>query len=216
MANTVSILSYANTFGNWLINTNVIAGEINRLGKGNYTKDTGLLILNSPGTGLQVSNNALFTSNVTVTGVGQALQVTNDAIIGGNVRIYQDTTTDTLHANVSFLGGAYVIGDMEVGGNIYANTVIALNSVTINSATINTINTASNVDVGGDLGVAGNTFISGDLTVLGNTNLKIENVSMDEMITGNLAVNGTLSGNGVSALEASVLSSALALSVALG
>ena len=66
MANTVSILSYANTFGDWVINTNQLANEIDTLGKGNYTKDTGLLTINSPGTGLQVSNNSLFTGNVLI------------------------------------------------------------------------------------------------------------------------------------------------------
>jgi hypothetical protein len=138
MANTVSILSYSNTFGNWLTTTNELANEINTLGSGNYTKDTGILVLNGAGTGLQVSNNALFTSNVIITGAGQALQVTNDAIISGN------------------------------------------------------------------------------LTVLGNTNLTIESVSMDEMITGNLIVNGTISGNGATLLQSDILSAALALSVALG
>jgi cytoskeletal protein CcmA (bactofilin family) len=183
MANTVSILSYANTFGDWVVNTNKLANEINTLGSGNYTKDTGILVLNGVGTGLQVSNNALFTSNVNITGVGQALQVTNDAIISGN---------------------------------LYANQIITLGGITANSVTINTINITSTANVGGDLGVTGNTYIDGNLIVTGNTNLTIENVSMDEIVAGNLVVNGTISGNGVTLLQSDILSAALALSVALG
>jgi cytoskeletal protein CcmA (bactofilin family) len=183
MANTVSILSYANTFGNWVTVTNELVNEVNTLGSGNYTKDTGLLVLNGSGTGLQVSNNSLFTGNVVITGAGQALQVTNDAIVSGNV---------------------------------YANQIITIGGISADSLTINTISIASTANVGGDLGVTGNTYIDGNLIVTGNTNLTFENVSMDEMITGNLTVNGALSGNGVTLLESNILSAALALSVALG
>jgi len=228
MANTVSILSYANTFGNWLTTTNQLANEVNTLGSGNYTKDRGLLVLNGSGTGLQVSNNALFTSNVNITGAGQALQVTNDAIISGNLTVlgnttinlneivFQDFTSNTLHTNVASLVTGNVTFDLGVSGNVYANQVITVGGITANTVTINTISIASTANVGGDLGVTGNTYIHGNLTVTGNTNLTIENVSMDEMITGNLAVNGTLSGNGVTLLESNILSAALALSVALG
>jgi len=133
MANNVSLLSYSNTFGDWIVSTNQLAGEVNTIGKGNYTKDTGLLVINSSGTGLQVSNNSLFTGNVVISGTGQALQVTHDAVISGN------------------------------------------------------------------------------LTVAGNTN-----INLTEIVTGNLTVNGTLSGNGFANLQNSILGSALALSIALG
>jgi hypothetical protein len=228
MANTVSILSYANTFGNWLTTTNELANEINTLGSGNYTKDTGLLVLNGAGTGLQVSNNALFTSNVIITGAGQALQVTNDAIISGNLTVlgnttislnelvFNDITSNTLHSNIASLLTANVINDLGVTGNLYASQIITLGGITANTVTINTISTASTANVGGDLGVTGNTYIHGNLTVTGNTNLTIENVSMNEIVAGNLVVNGTISGNGATLLQSDILSAALALSVALG
>ena len=41
MANTVTNISYANTFGEWVAATDVLIGENNILGKGNYTKDSG-------------------------------------------------------------------------------------------------------------------------------------------------------------------------------
>ena len=68
MANTVSILSYANTFGEWMVNTNQVALEVNNLGSGTYTKDKGILVLNGSGVSLQVSNTAIFTGNVQLTG----------------------------------------------------------------------------------------------------------------------------------------------------
>ena len=59
MANTVSILSYANTFGDWVVTTNGLARENNNLAANNYTKGTGTLFLNDPSLGLQVANNAI-------------------------------------------------------------------------------------------------------------------------------------------------------------
>jgi hypothetical protein len=174
MANTVTALSYANTFGDWVITTNNLATEINSLGKSNYTKDSGLFNINSP-QGLQVSNNALFTSGVNLTGLGTPLTITAGASIGGSLNV---------------------------------TNIITTSNVVTNNATINNIN--SNITINGS------TVITGNLTVSGNTNLTFENVSMDEVVTGNLIIGGTISGNGATAFATSILSSALALSIALG
>ena len=48
MANTVSILSYANTFGDWLVATNAIGREHNDLVANNWTKSTGTMYLSDP------------------------------------------------------------------------------------------------------------------------------------------------------------------------
>lgn len=96
MANTVNYLSYANTFGEWMVNTNLLAHENNDLAAGNYTKNTGLLTLNSPNVSVQVSNTALFTGNALFTGTGTAIDVTNDVEIGGDLNVGANTTiTDT-------------------------------------------------------------------------------------------------------------------------
>ena len=41
MANTVSILSYANTFGDWVVTTNSLVKENNDFAANNYIKPTG-------------------------------------------------------------------------------------------------------------------------------------------------------------------------------
>ena len=81
MANTVQVLSYANTFGDWVIITDSLVTEVNNLGKGTYTKDSGLLTLAGSGIGLQVSNNAVIGGNLQITGTGTSLQVSHDALI---------------------------------------------------------------------------------------------------------------------------------------
>jgi len=108
MANTVTILSYANTFGEWMVNTNELAKEVNDLAAGTYTKNTGLLVLNSSNTSLQVSNTALFTGNIRLTGSGTALTTTNDIQVGRNINIVNTVTTANLVVTES-LGGTAVI-----------------------------------------------------------------------------------------------------------
>jgi hypothetical protein len=108
MANTVTILSYANTFGEWMVNTNQLAREVNDLAAGTYTKNTGLLVLNSSNTSLQVSNTAIFTGNIRLTGSGTVLTTTNDVQIGRNINITNTATTANLVVTES-LGGTAVI-----------------------------------------------------------------------------------------------------------
>jgi hypothetical protein len=108
MANTVTILSYANTFGEWMVNTNELAKEVNDLAAGTYTKNTGLLVLNSSNTSLQVSNTALFTGNIRLTVSGTALTTTNDIQVGRNINITNTVTTANLVVTES-LGGTAVI-----------------------------------------------------------------------------------------------------------
>ena len=142
MAKTVSLLSYSNTFGDWLITTNQIVQEVDNLGKFNYTKDTGLLTINSPGTGLYVANNSLFTGNVVISGTGQSLQVTKDALISGNLVSINDIASNTAHVNVATISLLNVSKDAVVSGNltVYGNTTINLNEVVIGNITSNSLN----------------------------------------------------------------------------
>jgi len=148
MANLVSLLSYSNTFGDLVLTLNQLAQEVDNLGKYNYTKDTGLLTINAPGTGLQVSNNSLFAGNVVISGAGQSLQVTKDAIISGNLTVLGNTT----------------IGISEIDlGNITSNTLNA------NTATFGTLNVSNTLTVTGNTTI---TILSANQFV-GNANTQI-------------------------------------------
>ena len=201
MANTITTLSYANTFGDWVVITDLLSNEVNSIGFGNYVKSNGLITLAGSGTGLQVANNSLFQGNVLITGAGQALRVTNDAVITGNLSVggnvtfsgfevdYQDITSNTIHANT-----------ITVYQNTIANVVIA------NTATINRT-----------LSVGSDATITGNLTVLGNTN-----ISLNEIVTGSITANALYGQANVQIMQeisdsanASV-GTALAFSIALG
>lgn len=108
MANTVTILSYANTFGEWMVNTNELALELDNLATGTYTKNQGLLVLNSPNVSVQVSNTALFTGNILMTGNGTTLTVTQDAEVQGNLMVDNTATIANLNVTTS-IGGTAVI-----------------------------------------------------------------------------------------------------------
>jgi hypothetical protein len=85
MANTVSLLSYSSTFGDWFNTTNQLVLENNNLAANSYTKSTGTLFLNAPSLGLQVANNAIFNGYFQVNGIGSEAYVQNDLQVDGNI-----------------------------------------------------------------------------------------------------------------------------------
>jgi hypothetical protein len=142
MANTVTILSYTNTFGDLLAQQNKAAVEINNISANNYTKETGTLYLSGSGTGLSVTNTAILgagivsstlsllgdttsSANVFVNGIGYALNVANNAIINKNL------ITDNFTANTLIRTATLNVTGTEYVGAITANTIIR--SQTLNS-----------------------------------------------------------------------------------
>ena len=125
MANTVSILSYANTFGDWVVTTNALARENNSLASNNYTKSTGTLFLSDPTLGLQVANNAIIGGQLQSTGIGSSATIQNNLTVGGNTSLSNTTVTGLLT----------VTGTLNVNGNtldpVYINSVNALQNTQI-------------------------------------------------------------------------------------
>ena len=83
MANTVTTLNYANTFGDWVVATNALVRENNSLASNNYTKSTGTLFLSDPSLGLQVANNAIIAGALQSAGVGSSASIQNGLTVGG-------------------------------------------------------------------------------------------------------------------------------------
>jgi hypothetical protein len=179
MANTVSILSYANTFGDWIVTTNALARENNDLAANNFIKPTGTLYLNDPSLGLQVANVAIIQGQLQVQGTGSS------AYIQRNLRVDQQVYfTNTIL-------GLTNTGQMNVGG-----IILALASGT-------GISVSNNATIGGTLTVTGQsnlngvTYVNNDLYVSGNTNISntvqitgTTNVSNNITITGNTTIGG--------------------------
>jgi hypothetical protein len=224
MANTITQLSYANTFGDWVVTTNQAANELNGLGFGNWTKNAGLMSIN--GSGLQVANNTTLSSNVYITGPGTALQVSHDAVISGNLTV-QGNMNITLDE---------IVMDQIIGDTVTANGANIINIVSSTGSFNRLSANVANVEV--DLTVGRDVHIIGNLQVDGNTSITLSeivgtNLVADQLVanTANI-VNETVSGTLVvnvlegaandtiyqtivdSRLEA--INASLAISIALG
>ena len=104
MANTVNSLNYANTFVDWVNATNLTTIELNSLGKGTYTKDTGTLILNGSSEALRANGPVnLYNSLISIIGIGSSAYVQNGLTVGGttilNGGVYYSSNTLTLSAS---------------------------------------------------------------------------------------------------------------------
>jgi len=177
MANTVSILSYANTFGEWVVNTNLLAKENNDIAANNYVKPTGTLFLNDPTLGLQVANSAIIQGALQVTGVGSYGYLQNNLRVDGQVYV----TNTTL--------GLVNSGRANIGGLLFAhgpNTGLQVSNTAV---------------IGGNLNVSGATTISNTMVVTGAASLEstltvLDDVVLDKNVnvTQNTYVNGSAYG----------------------
>jgi len=167
MANTVNILGFANTFGDWIVATNADSNEINSIGKYDWTKDSGTLILNGAGTSLSVGNNAIISGQLQVTGTSSSATIDNNLTVGKQV--YFTNTSQSLVAS----------GTITSNGTIFATNTGTSLSVSNNST------------LGGTLAVSGTTTISNTINVLGATTLQNSlTVGAGAGITGNVSITG--------------------------
>jgi len=167
MANTVNILGFANTFGDWIVATNADSNEINSIGKYDWTKDSGTLILNGAGTSLTVGNNAIIAGQLQVTGTSSSATIDNNLTVGKQV--YFTNTSQSLVAS----------GTITSNGTIFATNTGTGLSVSNNST------------LGGTLAVSGTTTISNTINVLGATTLQNSlTVGAGAGITGNVSITG--------------------------
>jgi hypothetical protein len=128
MANNVNYLTYANTFGDWVVTTNNLARENNDFAANNYVKPTGTLYLNAPTLGLQVANNAVVAGQLQVQGIGSSAYIQNNLQVGTQV-----------YFSNSVLGLTNT-GDMIVGGNLSVAGRFIISGTTINSTNNYTLN----------------------------------------------------------------------------
>ena len=158
MANTVSSLSYANTFGDWMVATNDLVIENNILAKENYVKDSGTLYLSENSqTALQSNGNVIISKVFSVTGIGSSATIQNNLDVQGqgyfsNGNLSLATTGTANVGNVLYVLGSdtalRVANNSRFGGNIsivygtFTETLQSNNSVnTSNASVYNTLYT---------------------------------------------------------------------------
>ena len=234
---SINNITRTNTIDEWRIQTNQSAGELNKLETGNYTKTAGTLkfegasnvVIDSTGTSFQVSNTALFTSNVQIgkeLSLGAQETATGNLGVGGIVSVY-GTNTALYVANNIVSNGSLVIKNNIVANNLTVNS----NTVVVGTANLGYLGVANsgvfgkNVSVGTTLSVTGNTTVgnlttanmvyAGTLAVEGRTDISgilhtvgAVTFDSDASIAGDLTVDGnfTLTGDIVYDTDILVLS----------
>ena len=175
MANTVSILSYANTFGDWIVTTNALARENNDLAANNYIKPTGTLYLNEPTLGLQVANVAIIQGQLQVQGTGSSAYIQNNLRVDQQV-YFTNTSLSLVASGQANVGGLLLAKGSGTGLNVSNNVIIVVNTTIAGFTSI-----TGNASIGLDTSIGGNTIISGFTSIGSNTS-----------IGGNTTIGGTL------------------------
>ena len=157
MANTVSLLSYANTFGDWVVTTNALVKENNNLATNNYTKLTGTLVLSDPSESLRANGPVNFYNTLQILGPGSSAYVQNNLTVSGQISSQTITiiqgVDNTQNTNISSTDGkmqsaysqantgtalAQASSALAQASFNQANTGIALAQVSFNQANTGT------------------------------------------------------------------------------
>jgi hypothetical protein len=164
MANTVSILSYANTFGDWVVATNSLVRENNDFAANNYIKPSGTLYLNAPILGLQVANNAVIAGGLQVQGAGSSAYVQNNLTVGG-IGAIANGSFSTI--NVTGAGTPLTVANnANFGGQVTANSLnLVLNGTVAGNVTVTGFVSAGSLLITG----AGTGYLNTNITGNANT-----------------------------------------------
>jgi hypothetical protein len=179
MANTVTILSYANTFGDWVVTTNALAKENNDFAANNYFKPTGTLYLQDPTLGLQVTSDASIGKNLRVEGIGSYANVQNNLAVGGQI-YFTNPTLGLVNYGQANIGGLLLAKGSGTGLNVSNNAIIGGTITVTGQSNLNGVTYVNN-----DLYVSGNTNISNTVQITGTTT-----VQNNFIVTGNTNISG--------------------------
>jgi hypothetical protein len=223
MANTVNLLNYANTFGDWVVTTNALTKENNDLAINNYHKNSGTLYLDTSSLALQSNGNAIFAQQLAVQGIGSYLTVQNNATVGatlnlsntgmalissgqanisGPIMALGSGTGLTVANNANILKQLTVNGETELNNSLaVSGTINVSNNVMANSVTANSNITApvyyvtSKLDANSAVSAyLPNTVIAGSLQISGNFVLAGNTTYTTPYLT--LAQGGAVNQNG--------------------
>jgi hypothetical protein len=221
MANTVSLLSYANTFGDQMVVTNALVNENNTLATGNYTKKTGTLTLTDPSLALQANGPVILYNSLQSLGTGSSVSIQNNLAVTSGQVYFQNTVLGLTNSGelisngkISAWGsglGLNVANNTQIGGflAVVGNTsvvgpVTMANTLAVTGATsmANTLAVTGATTIGSTLAVTNNGSFGNNVTVVNNataynliaqnnTNTSTLNVTTNATIGGNTTVGGT-------------------------
>lgn len=139
-ANTIPTLSYANTFGDWVVATNFLINQNNQASSNSFTKATGTYYFNDPSLGLSVANNAIIGGALQVVGTGSYLTVQNGLTASQGTFTNTQTglivTGSSVFSNTMFANGntgLVVANSASIGTNFTVGGATSLNTLTVSN-----------------------------------------------------------------------------------
>lgn len=197
---SISNITRTNTVDEWRIQTNLAAAELNQLESGDYdkisgnfnVKDTANVVITSTGTALQVTNTALFSTEVIVgkeLSLGSQSTATGNLGVGGITSIYGPGT------------GLYVANNVISNGSLVVKDSIITANVTVNSNVV-VVGTANVGYLGvGNTGVFGKSLTVGTSATVGTTLDVTGTATAGNLITSNVVQSSTLLVSGLGQLQ---------------
>ena len=196
MANHITPIDNANTFGDWVNTTNKVLAETNDLQANNYTKNSGTLIISSTGTGLQVANDAIIQGAFSVTGTGSGASIQNNlTVVLGTIQAANSIGLGLKVDGVANIANLQIMGT-GLGNNNLRPALYVANTTLLNG----NVTLSNNIVVGGNTRVA-NLF--SNTTITAPTSYTTD--SFTQTLVANLAIN-TASANVSGAVNANFIS----------
>lgn len=206
MANTVSLISYNNTFGDWVVATNSLIKENNDLSSNNYVKGSGTLFLNAPTLGLQIANNAIIGGQLQVQGAGSGVYVQRNMRLDGTLSL--SNTTLSLNSGPVVIVGTLSTSNtatfgasVEVTGNTTSSNVVVDKTVTATDLYLANTMSAGNTILTGNLSCSdiklSNYLIARGANLSSLQTIGAVSVGSDLSIGGQLSVGGNFALTGI-------------------
>ena len=186
-ANTIPTLSYANTFGDWVVATNFLINQNNQASTNSFTKAAGTYYFNDPSLGLSVANNAIIGGGLQVVGTGSFVTVQN-GLTAGQGTFSNTGTSLTVAGSSIFANTIYANGNTGV---VVANNVTVGTNLNVGAATY--LNTLS---VSNGASFLGTSTFNGSLIVGGSTAYNYNTGQWNISVTGT-AGNANTVTNGI-------------------
>jgi Chaperone of endosialidase len=194
MSQIVPVLSYANNFGDWIVQTNSLAQQNNDLVANNYHKNSGTLYLDTTSLALQSNGSVIFQSSVQIIGLGGSLQIGQSSVNGtpqgiNNLTVYGQ----------SFFSYSNIGPSITVASSANINGPLLLNSPNTGLLVSNTanlygqLNVVGNANFGNTVTISGVTNISNNVIITGVTRITNNTVIDTNTITNKLYANLNIS-----------------------
>ena len=174
MANTITHISNANTFGEWVVATDSLVTENNILAKGDYNKDSGTLYLS------ETAQNALWSNGTVVIqkelhlqGVGSYATIDQNMYVAGQV-YFSNTTLGLTNSGQANINGLLVAQGPGLGLSVANNTYIGGNTTVRYNTITDTVQ--ANTSILTDEIQANTSVLTG--TIQSNTSVNTANASI--------------------------------------